>query len=195
MRFFFLLLVVSAVLVGCGDGSKLSRSKAADMIQNNVLFNTLTDKIIVGDYWGAYGLLENSQGETLSKLAQRDVVTYQKQSGGWELYAVALTTKGRQFLIKEKKPDGGGGMIAVLKLCDRKINDVTGIEQPTPQSAVVSFTYNTTNPTPFGEMAPKRCSAETREGVAELKLFDDGWRVERVDFRHENDHMEVYLME
>ncbi len=186
---FLLALVVSVGLVGCGDSSKLSRSKAEDLIQDTVRFNTVTDTISTGAYsvftkWDGDIDPWLLGGKILPSLAQQDLVTYTESRGfgGSTLYAVALTSKGRQFLLKEVKPERDDGKLAVIRLCERKIVEVTGIEQPKPQEAKVSFNYSAHNPTSFGETTPKKCSAEIRKGAAELKLFDDGWRIGKVIF-------------
>ena len=168
---FLLVFVVSVALVGCGDNSKLSRSKAENMIQDTARFKTRVVPIeILGE-------------RELPRLAKQGLLTYtdstsvtQRATGNTN-YVVTLTDKGKQFVINEVKPTFGHDTITVVKVCERKIVEVTGIEQAEPQTAIVSFNYNTVNPTPFGETMPEVCSTEIRSGSAELKLFDDGWRV------------------
>lgn len=186
---FLLALVVSVALVGCGDSSKLSRSKAEDMIQDTVRFNTVTDTILISENtlfpeWDGVSDPLMMGEKILPVLAQRELVTYTESRGfgPFTNYAVSLSAKGNKFLVKEVKPERSAGMLAVIKLCERKIVEVTGIEQPEPQKAKVSFNYSTHNPTSFGETTPKKCSTEIRKGAAELKLFDDGWRVGEVIF-------------
>lgn len=173
---FILVFFVSAALVGCGDNSELSRSKAENMIQETARF-----KIRVVP-------TENLNKKELPRLAQQGLVTYTDATSvpqralGATNYIINLTEKGKQFVIKEVKPAWGNDTITVVKVCERKIVEVTGIEQPEPQTAIVSFNYNTVNPTPFGETMPTVCSAEIRSGRAQLKLFDDGWRVGEISF-------------
>lgn len=186
---FLLVFVVSVAMVGCGDNSKLSRSKAENMIQDTARFKT---RVVPT---GTFGKRE------LPRLAQQDLVTYTDTTSvpqraiGITNYVVTLTAKGKQFVINEVKPAWGHGTITVVKVCERKIVEVTGIEQPKPQTATVSFNYNTVNPTPFGETMPEVCSAEIRSGRAELKLFDDGWRVGEISFSKSYMFDDTYRLE
>jgi len=173
---FLMVFVVSVAMIGCGDDSKLSRSKAENMIQNTARFKT---RVVPT---GTLGKRE------LPRLAQQDLVTYTDATSvpqraiGVTNYVINLTEKGKQFVINEVKPTFGHDTITVVKVCERKIVEVTGIEQAEPQTATVSFTYSTVNPTPFGKTMPEVCSTEIRSGRAEMKLFDDGWRVGEISF-------------
>lgn len=173
---FLMVFVVSIATAGCGDSSQLSRSKAENMIQNTARFKI---RVVPTEIFGK---------RELPPLAQQDLVTYTdatsvvQRAMGNANYVVTLTTKGKQFVINEVTPTWGRGPITVVKLCERKIVEVTGIEQSGPQIATVSFNYNTVNRTPFGETMPEVCSSEISSGKAELKLFDDGWRVGAIRF-------------
>lgn len=186
---FLMVFVIGVVMAGCGDNSKLSRSKAENMIQDTARFKTrVVPTAILGQ-------------RELPRLAQQGLLTYTDNTSaigrvmGNTNYAIALTAKGKQFVINEVKPTFGNDTITVVKVCERKIVEVTGIEQADPQTSTVSFNYNTVNPTPFGETMPEVCSAEIRSGRAELKLFDDGWRVGEISFSKNYMFDDTYRLE
>lgn len=186
---FFVIFAIGIAMAGCGDDSKLSRDRAENVIQNAVKFKT---RVVPIEIFGA---------RELPRLAQQGLLTYKDSTSviqramGNANYVVALTEEGKKFIVNEVKPTFGRDAIMVVRVCERKIVEVTGIEQVEPQTAAVSFKYNTVNPTPFGETEPEICSAEIRSGRAELKLFDEGWRVGGISFQKSYAFDDAYRLE
>lgn len=164
--------VVGILLVGiAGCGSKkLSRSQAKGLIQRHGDFRTVVRVLPSGT-----GYVSDS----LTALRNKGliVVTLKERIGfglmSAETYSVALTESGKKFLLKTFQ----SGEL-VMKACERKVLEVTGIEQEGDKSAVAHFTYQAINPTPF--QYESGCSGKgDREGLVALSLFDDGWRIKQ----------------
>lgn len=182
MRFIMMLLAVIS-LVSCGDNSKLARSKAEDVIQKYPQFNSATERIskkevnLVWDGAEHSGMFDGKLDLLLASLAKRGLLAFSRQGGMIPEFKITLSEHGDALTVND--PESKGRWYTV-KVCDRKVVEVTGITQPTPQSAEVTFTYKADKPTSFGETTPKACSAAVKTGVAELRLFDDGWRVSQI---------------
>lgn len=205
-----LALALGVLALGCSDGggqekgpSKLTRDNAKEMLQNNIDFVNVNRSVSLRYANGGPvnvrqfrwdmeidpGLEETKR--LLSKFQQDGLLEYALErresvlyKGGpavsFEVYAISLTDKGKGYAGKESEGEDERVNVA-LKLCERHIAEISGIETPTPQSAIVHFSYKALNPTPFGKEAPKVCSGEVRKGKAEFGVFDDGWRVKGIE--------------
>ncbi len=176
-----LAAIVSVALGGCGDSSNLSRDKAKVLIQDFAGFNAVAEyfpnessAVVSWDGLHLGTLNSREKDALLSNLVREGVITYSTPPDSITSSPIALTEAGNKLMIEKNN------RFFKIKLCDRHIIEVTGIEQSSPQTAVIHFTYKTTNQTPFGKTTPKACSGETHEGGAVLNLFDDGWRVGNV---------------
>lgn len=178
---FIAALFAATTLIGCGDSSKLTRSSAKDLVQRFSGFNVVVEEIPIKSsrfLWDGRAPMDAELRTLLTSLAADGLLTHSESYGE---FSIALTEKGRTFKIGDGK-NHYGTPTAKVKLCDRQIEDVSGIEQPTTQSAIVNFTYKTIGKTAFGSKATRVCSEEIRTGRARMTLFDDGWRV--VDVRN-----------
>ena len=101
-----------------------------------------------------------------------------------------LTDKGRsEMLVRQSSP-----RTIDVKVGERVILDATGIETDEDGiNASVKFTYrlelNTVGESlrldkdgSVGEHFLNSLSSDHREGTAQLALYDDGWRVEKIEF-------------
>lgn len=181
MRIIFLAATVVAIC-GCGDDSKLSRSKASSEIQKSSAFvKSQFIKIeVMNLVWDDSTYMGNSMIPVLSDMSARGLITYSRiSSGAFATFRIALEEKGKPFLVQNGE-SGNGPDVITVKICDREVTEVTGVEQATPQVAIVEFKYKAGNRTPFGEMSPKGCLPTLRDAKAEMRRFDDGWRVIRI---------------
>jgi hypothetical protein len=194
MRFLLKLLfiTISITLFGCSDNSKLTRSNAKVMIQNSSLFNSVTanfpNKIEIFK-WNNTVYYGNDVEKILSSLANNGLITYSiiqdptKIFKNTSVYLIFIADKGKKYVVNEKKRDWGQGeeITWTVKLSDRTVVDILGIEMPTPQTAEITFSHKTTNLTPFGFTASNICTGKPEGGIAHASLFDDGWRITSVE--------------
>lgn len=97
-----------------------------------------------------------------------------------------LTAAGRQFFQQIRLSFGNTLEVYVLPVFRRKVAEVTGIADalvpfaPTPAAGLkeVQFTWHLDNVPPWLVVQ----GPTPREGRAFLRLFDDGWRVEDLNF-------------
>jgi hypothetical protein len=179
MRYFSVVLVCIS-LFACSDNSKLTRSKAESLISSNEKFKDVIygfPSNVFDDFlWGS----ESGKSlPVLPRLHSRGLVTFTARARNE--YTAELTEKGNSYKVGERRNELHGYPVYMVRMCERVVTEITGIEQQNMSYAKVFFLYKTINSTPFGETA-KNCDRDKLSGSAELTLFDDGWRVKNLKF-------------
>lgn len=192
-----LLLAISIGFIGgCGDETKLTRSKAKDLIQNNkdftVIETSIPEKMVVNgvqpdadEIKSMYYALQNME---LARVRESSRSHFGLSAVE---YSIDVTDAGKKLITRKGKGGHNDKLTVVyLKACEREVAEITGIEQPTEKSATVQFTYRTTSHTPLAiydairlsnfdrSYSKEDCTDEkVKNGKIDLVLFDDGWRV------------------
>jgi hypothetical protein len=178
-----LMLSIALAIPGCSDSSKLTRKKAkalivqADMRASNGVVTAeipkTSDSNIQEMRWDRDKITGNSLISLMSRFANEGLLTYRNDgipAGG--VRDIKLTEKGEKFVVGQSTSGN-----PLVKLCVIESYEVTGIEKPTENSAIVHFTIKTKSITPFGLAAPKITSSKNNTFMAKMSLFDDGWRL------------------
>jgi hypothetical protein len=141
------------------NSNSLSRESAAEMIMNNMKQQPATVEL---DQAGVITCPNGYHGynNVLNAL----------QNGGFisqKMFLWSVTAKATPYVIAT----GDSTFLLVAQVANVV---VTGIAKTTQNTAEADFTETSNNITPFGVA----CSyPATQNGVAELELYDDGWRV------------------
>lgn len=202
-------ITLTVSLMGCSS-KELTRSKAADLITHYKDFDpNMAVKVAVGTLWWDWRMLDSFDNsypfkalETGGLLTMRETG---KKEGYWsKQYVVEPTATGADRIKTwtktiEKLPGVTGrtdcyttpghrepcdepvGTIYSVVLAKRKLNEVTGIAEIKELSATgVEFNWEW-EPTADAKLFAGRVSAGVKKGEALLQLYDDGWRVERLN--------------
>lgn len=95
-------------------------------------------------------------------------------------YVYEITAKGKPYLIKEEW-SAGDYPVYYVKTYDFNVNEITGVKMSSDnKEAVVDFTLEKENITPFGEAITNASSKKLLQ--AYFNLYDDGWRVENIKY-------------
>lgn len=190
--------IISIILFGiggCGDGTKLTRDKAKDLIHKNINFRvietSIPEKMVVNSVDR-----QADEIKTIYYALQNIGMASIRESGRSHFglssieYSADITDTGKKLITRQGKGGHNNQLTVIyLKACEREVTEITGIEQPTEKNAVVQFKYRTTSKTPLADYDAIRlsdfdsfyrkddCSGETKDGKVDLALFDDGWRV------------------
>jgi hypothetical protein len=182
----------SLLLGACSK--ELGRGRAAELVQANEKFKATHDvEIAVGRLWYDWRNLYSAYD--YKPLAERGVLTV-KESGKsyamwWKEYFVELTPNGSALAkgwIKTNEkpasflgPQSPGATVFRIPLAQRELVSVTGItSDPGGKEAGIEFDWKWM-PMKQSEVLPERLpSAELQHGEAAARLYDDGWRIERI---------------
>lgn len=181
-----LMLSMALAVPGCSDSSKLTRKKAKAVIEQedkratNGVMTVEIPKTIDSNKqnmrWDRNIITGNALISLVSRLANEGLITYRNDGmPAGVVTDIELTEKGKKFVVGQG-PSGGPS----VKLCDIASYEVTGIEKPTENSAIVHYTIQTKNITPFGLDAPNISSSKNNAFMATMSLYDDGWRIKGV---------------
>lgn len=191
------MLIISVLflssIVGCSQGNDLSRSMAKDLILSNSEYpKEITMKILVEYSTQAPSLPIETYANELKRLgglANAEISKQQDSFAGLLTHTtikVTLTDKGKKYIRGETESGGSRTWLPVL-LYTASFGEVTGLmfmnEEKT--SAVAEYT-ELNEPSPFAlieeilyQGAYKQ--PETVNKKAYFQMYDDGWRVVRVD--------------
>ena len=174
-RLLLFTLTVVIVLAGCSDNSKLTREKAKAIIEEKV------NRVISAEIpksanvlpWDRDIISGTALISLMSRFTDEGLITCRNTGMlAWWFSDIQLTEKGKQFVVGQSA--SGNPMV---KLCETESYEVTGIEQPTEKSAIVHYTTQIKNITPFGLAAPKICASQNNPYIGKMTLFDEGWRL------------------
>ena len=113
----------------------------------------------------------------LLKLKKKDVRP-DTQPIYWYVYEI--TEKGKPYLIKEEW-SAGDYPVYYVKTYDLDVDEITGVKMSSDnKEAVVDFTLEKENITPFGQAITNASSKRLLQGY--FNLYDDGWRIENIKY-------------
>lgn len=176
---------------GCSKNNDLSRSMAKELILSDSEYpREVTKKIMVEYSTGANSLEIETYANELKRLelANAEIAKKRDNFAGLLTFTtikVTLTDKGKEYIRGEKESGGGQTWLPVLSYTG-SFGEVTGVmfmnEEKTNAVAEYTESYE---PTPFALIRiPYRGSDEVPQTVnkkAYFQMYDDGWRVVRVD--------------
>jgi len=163
LRFVGFAVIVIGLTLSCGN-PKLTRDSAGKLIESSDDFRTPQSKVPLSDQ----GL---SAGQLLGYWSPRG----------------ELSNKGRQFFSDNARR----GSVTLNQPLSRTVVEVTGIaDAVTPLAGQkggsikeTQFSWVYANVPPV----PKRIIAGGGTGTAIIRLFDDGWRIDRIEIRTSTD--------
>lgn len=185
----FLLLLCATVLLLSSCSDKLSRRKAESLIKDKYHFpfgeNTTILKHYITDEQGTdiYNALQWGEKEKLEILKSMGLIELTKEhksetgafsTNSWINVTISLTEKGRKYFVRDEQFDK-----MVILLYEIEFNEISGMlesEQPV-KSAVVSYTCNRIDPSPFNDVFKEDMNKKDQFSVKVVK-YDDGWRIE-----------------
>ncbi|MBB6128343.1 hypothetical protein [Mucilaginibacter lappiensis] len=184
------LLVFSAILISITTSScnSLNRDNAKQALSNylenqpdsKLSFKTTIDAVVRGQgerYNHEYKYLQPYIEAGLLKLKKRE---YRPNTEPIYWYVYTVTEKGRPFILKESD-SGADYPLYRVKTYDLFVDEVTGMKFSSDnKQAVVDFTLSPKNVTPFGEASPDSKAKVLLSAL--FTLYDDGWRIETVDY-------------
>lgn len=201
IRFGSLLCGICVVLLLIGCSKQLTRSHALDLITHSENRKaTVSFPIVVGQYaleypadpYPAYVALQS-----FGLLAIKDnppiTAWYDVTKTISAKKAVDLTNQGQSQASKETDLFGNIQW-SFITAEDREVVAVTGIGVEGETEATAQFTWKWKLSTIGQALAKAGCSPDgktagqgkdtnpLREGTAEFKLYDDGWRLEQIEF-------------
>lgn len=174
-------------LIAC-NGKLLTRSKAKHIIEQFIqrpengegMSHKMIYAIVEGQgerYDQDYKQLKPFIDAGLLRLKKKEVKP-ETDPVYWYFYEV--TEKGKPYVLKEEVAPASYSIYTV-KTFEWKVNEITGIKLISGgQQAVVDFSMSRENLTPFGDAMSK--AGEIINFQAFFTLFDDGWRIERMDY-------------
>ena len=196
------LLIISALflnlMLGCGS-RELTRSKAKELVAQKLkkepsvpgstAFAVSVGKVASGKASDLQQVLADSQnGRFWKSLADSGMITVSwigiEPTSGNGAYGksafvdVSLTPAGSAFELSEASG------YAVVKACERVVQDVTGISsRGNASTADVEYTWQYGNLTPFAKAIREiygstLCNPTTHNGHASLRRSDNGWEIE-----------------
>jgi len=186
---YLLLILVALSMAGCGTG--LSRNKAKEIITKHFKYPRPTILRI------PIGIVEEDQFDLdgingikwLSILQNKGLIfldawlpTTNAIGMPTRFTGVIPTAEGKKYIVDENDEifDKNGRRVdkyADVRMAQEAFLDVTGIKlSGDNKKAVVEFTYQYLNPTPFGKDT-KYDDTKPKNAKVTLNLYDDGWRV------------------
>lgn len=112
-----------------------------------------------------------------------DIKTNIKETTYNDRVTFSINNKAKEYIISEDNEK------YELKICELEFGEITGIkiEGERGNKAIVNFTINPTNLTPFGEVKTyfKKPYIDklTTNHTAIFELYDDGWRITKNSFK------------
>jgi len=184
------LLVISCIIFS-SCSSKLSRSKAKDLIIKEYGFPKPATANL------HYGILINGDYQVEKFLADKGLLTRTEMGttevmGGMMNAAkieVKLTPAGEKYKLGAGQDQyDSNSPVYYMKCADMTFVDITGIQEESETSATVSYTWRYENATPFGEAfslenkqnqngLPIYTDGGLNTAQVSFKKFDDGWRI------------------
>jgi hypothetical protein len=167
-----LLIFTIAITTGCS--SALSRSNAGDLISKDPRFPKTAETRYSGT-----GRQDDDTGENFLRAMR---------SQGYIDAAGKYTAKGEAAKVNWKRYaiEGYGYETWFVPVAERELVEVTGISEPqnpTEALAEATFTWHW-KPNEIGkEMNVPHLGKTVYTGAATFKKFDDGWRVQRLEFQ------------
>jgi hypothetical protein len=166
-----LSVVILLALIGCSSDN-LSRESAAEILRKDFprpyVFKVYTAvpqqaKIATESTLEADGLINVERVQKLADVGKP---------------FISFTEKARPFLLETSEEDRKEN-IQNVKIGDEEFGEVTGIKlSGDGKSAVVEYTANLENITPFASIMPRKITKTTTTNKAKFGLYDDGWRLE-----------------
>ncbi len=202
--YLFVILAFSlSCLSGCGS-SELSRSRAISLILEDVAFKP---GAIVLDFRVGTGILDigpverNLEKAGLTKIAPQKCRPYNiryAHDGSADCGELSLTENGVEVSLKWKGTpwDNGKGMDYEIPVASRVVKEITGIREEPTIGTVAGFSwgcqpndlakdYNLDITPPVFMASGTRCPENndgSRKSEALFKRYEDGWRLERIDW-------------
>lgn len=166
-----LLIFTIAISTGCSSG--LSRSNAADLISKDARF----PKIKETKYSGT-GRQDDDTGENFLRAMKSQ--GYIDSAGKYTAKGEAAKVNWRRYAI-----EGYGYETWYVPVAQRELVEVTGISEPQDPTVALTeatFTWHW-KPNEIGTaMNVPHLGKTTYTGRAVFQKFDDGWRVQRLEF-------------
>jgi hypothetical protein len=186
-----IVIVIAALFtLGCQE-SKLTREKAADLISAHEGFPRDDARRFIMEDRTIY---RSSTRRTFQKCGQLGLITFEdfgasRQGGRFPKATIggtgvkaSFTHKGKQYQVSPIK-SSGMEKYAMVKYAEINLESIDGIRLMEEETkAIVDFTVQRGNITPFGEIF--RVKDASFQTTAVLSKYDDGWRVTKVNRRY-----------
>ena len=166
--------LVAAMAIGCTSCSKpLNRDEAANLVRASEPFSKPVLK------WGTNGFLPAGPDRFDRTLEKAGITSIGRTV--WETSS-KFTPKG-EAASKPWKKSGGG---CEIPIAIRSFDAITAVaEESGGKEATVKFTWKFGENPAIGNLDGVDYTT-VREGTAKMRLYDSGWRLEKVDLVKEN---------
>lgn len=164
-----LSVVILLALIGCSSND-LSRESAAE-----ILGKDFPRPYVFKVYTAVPQQAKIATESTLEADGLIKVERVQKLVDAGKPF-IFFTEKAQPFLLETSEADQKEN-IQNVKIGDEEFGEVTGIKlSGDGKSAIVEYTTNLKNVTPFASIMPRKITKTTTANKAKFALYDDGWR-------------------
>jgi hypothetical protein len=170
MKGLFAMTIVSLCSIGCST-NELTRDKAADILKKDFPkpyeFKLYTS------------VPEQAKLAFDSELEEQGLITVVRVQEVADIGKpfIHFTEKAQPYLLETSEEDIRRN-IQIVKIADVEFGEVTGVKSDASgKTAIVEFTTELTNLTPFAGLMPRKIKKTTANNTATFSLYDDGWRL------------------